>query len=111
MPASAAAAAAPAQAAPGGGNPFQLASNWYAEKNNQGGGSSIAVSATAQTNVSGAINAGQYLRQVRLIVRTGVAGTVATAAATTDMPFNILTQVDLVNVDGSEILYNMGGFS
>jgi hypothetical protein len=110
MPA-AAAAAAPVQQQAAGGNPFQLASNWYAEKNNQGGGSSIAVSATAQTNVSGAINAGQYLRGLRLIVRTGVAGTVATAAAVSDMPFNILTGVDIVNVDGSQILYTMGGAS
>ena len=39
------------------------------------------------------------------------AGTAGTAASTTDFPFNILTQVDLVNVDGSQILYNMGGFA
>jgi hypothetical protein len=109
MPA-AAAAGAPAAPASGGGNPFQLASNWYAEKNNQGGttGASVGASATA---VGGAINAGQYLRGVRLMVRTVTAGTTGTAATTTDMPFNILTNVDLVNVDGSEILYNMGGYA
>lgn len=106
-----AAAGAPAQASAGGGNPFQLASNWYAEKNNQGGTTSFTIG-TSQANVSGAINAGQYLRGVRLMVRTTTAGTAGTAAATnSDLPFNILTQVDLVNVDGSEILYNFGGFA
>ena len=107
----AAAAAAPVAAGNGGGgNPFQLASNWYAEKNNQGGTASFTVGATAAA-VGGAINAGQYLRGVRLIVRTATAGTAGTAATTTDFPFNMLSQVDLVNVDGSQILYNMGGYA
>jgi hypothetical protein len=107
----AAAAAAPvASGGGGGGNPFQLASNWYAEKNNQGGTTSVQIGASAVA-VGGAINAGQYLRGVRLIVRTTTVGTTGTAGTTTDMPFNILTQVDLINVDGSEILYNMGGFA
>lgn len=109
MPA-AAAAGAPAAPAGAGGNPFQLASNWYAEKNNQGGTTSFTVG-TSQAAVGGAINAGQYLRGVRLMVRTTTAGTAGTAATTSDMPFNLLTQVDLVNVDGSEILYSMGGYS
>lgn len=109
MPA-AAAAGAPAAAPQMGGNPFQLASNWYAEKNNQGGTTSFTVGSTAAP-IGGSINAGQYLRGIRLLTRTATAGTAGTAATTTDMPFNILTQVDLVNVDGSEILYNMGGAS
>lgn len=109
MPA-AAAAGAPVQQGGGGGNPFQLASNWYAEKNNQGGTTSQQIG-TSQVAVGGAINAGQYLRGLRLLVRTVTAGTAGTAATTTDMPFNILANVDLVNVDGSEILYQMGGFA
>lgn len=109
MPA-AAAAGAPVQNGGGGGNPFQLASNWYAEKNNQGGTTSFTIG-TSSAAVGGAINAGQYLRGVRLIVRTATAGTAGTAATTTDMPANILTQCDLVNVDGSQILYNFGGFA
>ena len=109
MPA-AAAAAAPVQAQGGGGNPFQLASNWYAEKNNQGGTTSFTIGSTSAA-VGGSINAGQYFRCLRLIVRTVTAGTAGTAASTTDFPANILTNVDLVNVDGSEILYLMGGFA
>jgi hypothetical protein len=105
-----AAAGAPAQAASGAGNPFQLASNWYAEKGNQGGTTAYTIGASSAA-VGGAINAGQYLRGVRLLVRTTTAGTAGTVSGTTDFPFNILTQVDLVNVDGSEILYSMGGFA
>jgi hypothetical protein len=97
-----------APAVSGGGNPFQLATNLYAEKN------VAAVQAfttgAAQQPGGGQINAGQYLRAVRLIVRTTTAGTAATGLpAASDFPFNMLTQVDLVNVDGSEILYPMGG--
>jgi len=99
-----------APAAGGGGNPFQLASNLYAEKN-VAAVQSFTTSAVQQPG-GGQVNAGQYLRTVRLVVRTTTAGTVATGLpAATDFPWNILTQVDLVNVDGSEILYPMGGGS
>jgi hypothetical protein len=109
------AAAAPSSGAGGGGggagNPFQLATNLYAEKNNQGITLTNTVTVSGQTPVGGAINAGQYLRRLNLIFRTTTAGTVATGAAFTDMPWNILTGVDLLNVDGSEILYTMGGYA
>ena len=94
----------------GAGNPFQLATNLYAEKNNQGILLSVTTSAS-QTPGGGAINAGQYLRRVNLIFRTTTAGTVATAVTPSDLPWNILTGVDVVNVDGSEILYTMNGYS
>jgi hypothetical protein len=95
----------------GGGNPFQLATNLYAEKNQQGATTALTTTAGGSTPGGGAVNAGQYLRNVRLIFRTSTAGTVATSAATSDQPWNFLTGVDLVNVDGSEILYTMGGYS
>ena len=95
----------------GGGNPFQLATNLYAEKNNVGATTNLTTTAGGSTPGGGQINAGQFLRALRLIFRTSTAGTVATAAATSDLPWNILTQVDLVNVDGSEILYVMGGYA
>jgi hypothetical protein len=94
----------------GGGNPFQLATNLYAEKNQQGLTTSLTTGAT-QTPGGGAVNAGQFLRAVRLIFRTSTAGTVATAGATSDLPWNIFTGTDMVNVDGSEILYTMGGYA
>lgn len=110
MASGAAAAPTAAPSAGGAGNPFQLATNLYAEKNNQG----LLLSQTtgaSQIPGGGNANAGQYLRRVNLIFRTTTAGTVATAAATSDLPWNILTGVDLINVDGSEILYTMGGYA
>jgi hypothetical protein len=113
MPTGAAAAGAGASGAPmtgGGGNPFQLATNLYAEKNVAG--IQAFTTGAAQQPGGGQVNAGQYLRSVRLLVRTTTAGTAATGLnANGDFPFNMLTQVDLVNVDGSEILYPMGGYS
>jgi len=114
MAGSATAAGGAGGAAPvaAGGNPFQLATNLYAEKNNVGALIGYTVAAASQsTTQGGQVNAGNYLRRVNLIVRTTTAGTVGTGAAVTDMPWNILTGVDLVNVDGSEILYTMGGYA
>jgi hypothetical protein len=111
MAQAAASAGSATGAAPSEGrNPFQLVTNLYAEKNNVGSTTSLTTGAS-QTPGGGQINAGQFLRALRLIFRTSTAGTVATAGATSDMPWNILTGVDLVNVDGSEILYVMGGYA
>src|SRR6266568_164427 len=109
----AAAAAGPSQAAPsgGGGNPFQLATNLYCEKNNVGNLGSTTVT-TSQTSGGGQINAGQYLRGIRLVVRAQASASVTTnQTAVTDGPWNFLSQLDFVNVDGSEILYVMGGYA
>jgi hypothetical protein len=98
------------QSAPAG-NPFQLATNLYCEKNNVGTQTATTVS-TSQTVGGGQLNSGQYLRGVRLVVRAQASASVTTVnAVTNDFPFNMLTQVDLVNVDGSEILYTMGGYA
>ena len=63
---SAAAAGGAGGAAPvAGGNPFQLATNLYAEKNNVGALTSFTVVAGAQSATQGGqVNAGQYLRRV-----------------------------------------------
>ena len=111
----AAAAAGPGSAAPaaagGTGNPFQLATNLYCEKNNLGNLGITSVT-TSQTAGGGQVNAGQYLRGIRLVVRSGASASVATMAGNiTDQPWNFLTGIDFVNVDGSEILYVMGGYA
>lgn len=110
----AAAAAGPSSAAPsggGGGNPFQLATNLYCEKNNVGNLTG-STATSSQIAGGGQINAGQYLRGIRLVVRTQAAGGTTTPMnAVNDWPWNLLTQIDLVNVDGSEILYVMGGYA
>lgn len=92
----------------GGGNPFQLVTNLYAEKNVQG----LVVSqqlGAAPIPTGGAINAGQYLRALRLLIRTvtpGVAG-----VATQDSTTALFSTLDLNNVDGSEILFAMSSVS
>lgn len=114
--ANAAAGAAPGPGMPGqtggggglGANPFQIATNLYAEKNNQGSQTGLLLTGSAQS-FGGSVNAGQYLRALRLMVRTTVAGSGGTVLG--DAPFSVLSQLDLTNVDGSEILYNMNGYA
>lgn len=91
-----------------GANPFQIATNLYAEKNLQGAQTGIQLTGS-QIPGGGSINAGQYLRALRLMVRTTVAAVGGTVVG--DAPFSIFNQLDMVNVDGSEILYNMGGYA
>lgn len=92
-----------------GANPFMIATNLYAEKNLQGAITSQILGTTAIPG-GGSINAGQYLRGIRLMLRTVTVGAGGTAA-NADGPWSVFSQLDLVNVDGSEILYNMSGFS
>jgi hypothetical protein len=96
-------------------NPFQIATNLYAEKNLQGLLTGVAATVSAQ-QFGGSINAGQYLRGVRIMVRN--ANTPATltqvggvAIANADGSFAVLQNADITNVDGSEILYNMSAFA
>lgn len=98
-----------------GQNPFQIATNLYAEKNLQGLQTGVAATGSAQ-QFGGSVNAGQFLRGVRLMVRTSAAPVAATAVngrtfATGDGAFDIIQNADLINVDGSEILYNMSAYS
>jgi len=110
-------AASNAGAGAGGMNPFQIATNLYAEKNLQGLLTGVAATAAAQ-QFGGSINAGQYLRGVRLMVRNAntpatltTVGSPAVAIANADGSFAVLQNADITNVDGSEILYNMSGFA
>lgn len=107
--------AAPGPGMPGGGgsmgsggNPFQIATNLYAEKNLQGALTGQLLTGSAITG-GGSVNAGQYLRALRLMFRTTVAAVGGTVLG--DAPWSLFSQLDLTNVDGSEILYNMGGFA
>lgn len=110
-------AASNAGAGAGGMNPFQIATNLYAEKNLQGLLTGVAATTAAQ-QFGGSINAGQYLRGVRLMVRNAntpatitTVGSPAVAIASADGSFAVLQNADITNVDGSEILYNMSGFA
>lgn len=112
---------APSGAASGGSpgigqNPFQIATNLYAEKNLQGLQTNLAATASQQ-QFGGSINAGQFLRGLRLMVRgsntpsaiTTING--RTIATQTDGAFDVIASADLINVDGSEILYNMSAYA
>jgi hypothetical protein len=83
-----------------------MASNWYAEK--MPTVISAQLGASQQAFLNNPVNPGQFLRAVRHIVRSfgGVGGTV-----TPDAPWNVLGSIELDNVDGSQILYPMPGYS
>jgi hypothetical protein len=98
-----------------GQNPFQICTNLYAEKNLQGLQTALAATTSAQ-QFGGQVNAGQFLRGVHLIVRTNTAPVAATAVngrtfATGDGAYDLIQNADLINVDGSEILYNMSAYA
>jgi hypothetical protein len=87
----------------------------YAEKNLQGLQTNIAATGNAQ-QLGGQVNAGQFLRGLHLMVRNSVApvalltvGGIAIASA--DGAMAVIQNADLINVDGSEILYNMSAYS
>lgn len=111
MPAMAASAAGAAQVQTpaSGGNPFQIVTNLYAEKNNQGILPNTLMTA-ARVDFGGAINAGNYLRGLRLLLRTPVAGVAGSFLASATV-WDFLRSLTLTNVDGSEILYNMSALS
>jgi hypothetical protein len=97
---------ASAGAAGGGVNPFWEVTNLFAQPNKQGLVSSYQLG-TSTLNGGGQINPGNFLRDLRLIVRTVVAG--AGIVTQPDGPYNLFQQLGLENVDGSEILYNVIG--
>ena len=116
--ANAAAGGSPAPAAQGGGgggsaNPFWEVTNLFAQANKSG---STGATLLGSSTVAGGsnINPGNFLRGVRLVVRTSTGGSNAatTGVPNADYPFNIFQNVGLLNVDGSEILYNViGGYA
>lgn len=119
--AAAASGGAPSSGGPqtGGGvgqNPFQICTNLYAEKNLQGLQTNLAATVNSQ-QFGGQVNAGQFLRGVHMIVRnTNTPGAITTVNGRTvttqaDGAMDILANMDLINVDGSEILYNMPCYS
>lgn len=120
--AQAATGAAPTPSAGSGGggsgvgqNPFQICTNLYAEKNLQGLQTGLAATAAAQ-QLGGQVNAGQFLRGLHLMVRnsntpSALATVGGVAIASADGAMSVIQNADLINVDGSEILYNMSAYA
>jgi hypothetical protein len=99
-------------AAGGGGggaqNPFQFATNWYAEKIVSTITGIPTVLAAAQIPFFIQVNPGNFYRGTKFIVRSSG---LTTGTPTQDAPTNLFAAVDLENTDGAEILYNMTGFA
>ena len=111
---------AAAQAGGGGGsagaasaNPFWEVTNLFSQPNKSG--TTAATLLTSSTVAGGSnINPGNFLRGLRLVVRTTTQGSNAVTAGVPylDFPFNIFQNAGLLNVDGSEIIYNvLGGYA
>jgi hypothetical protein len=102
---------APAGAA--SANPFWEVTNLFSQPNKSG--TTAATLLTSSTVAGGSnINPGNFLRGLRLVVRTTTAGSNAVTAGVPyqDYPFSLLQNVGLLNVDGSEIIYNvLGGYA
>lgn len=96
------------QVAPAGSasaNPFWEVTNLFSQANKQG--ATAATALTTSTVVGGGqINPGNFLRGLRLLVRTTTAGSVG-GVGNLDYPYSIFQNLGLLNVDGSEILYNV----
>jgi len=90
--------------ATGGGNPFYQVTNLFSQPNKQGAVGAYQLT-TSQNVGGGNVNPGNFLRAVRLLVRTSTNGSAITT--TGDYPFNIFANLGLLNVDGSEIIYNV----
>lgn len=117
-PATSAGAGTAGQAGSASANPFWEVTNLFAQANKSG--STAATLLGASTVAGGSnINPGNFLRGLRLLVRTSTIGVstatypvLATNQQANDYPYNIFQNLGLLNVDGSEILYNViGGYA
>lgn len=97
-----------ATASGGSQNPFQFATNWYAEKIVSNLTGIPTPLGTGQVPFFIQVNPGNFYRGTKFIVRSSglTAGT-----PTQDAPTNLFANIDLENTDGAEILYSMGGFA
>jgi hypothetical protein len=94
-------------------NPFWEVTNLFSQPNKSG---STAATLIGSSTVAGGsnINPGNFLRGLRLVVRTTTQGVNGVTAGVPyqDFPFNTLQNAGLLNVDGSEIIYNvLGGYA
>lgn len=101
--ATAAGAATTPGEATGGMNPFWEVTNLFAQKNKAGATASVALSAT-KVSGGGAVNPGNFLRGLRLLVRS-TSGVIGSGVIKADAPFSVIKSVGLQNTDGATILY------
>ena len=102
-PAASAGAGAPAGAS-AQANPFWEVTNLFAQKNRDGVTSAQLGANTV--DVAGNINPGNFLRGLRIMVRSA-GGVLGAGVVAPDAPFNVLKRAGMENTDGAEILYNV----
>jgi hypothetical protein len=101
-------------------NPFWEVTNFFSQANKSGVTSATLLGSNTVAGGSN-INPGNFLRGIRLLVRTSTVGanqltqsssTFTANGQASDYPFNLFQNLGMLNVDGSEILYNViGGYA
>jgi len=93
----------------GGTNPFWEVSNLFSQKNKIGNVQGYLMVGSTNTAFAGTINAGNYIRGLRVQVRTTGAPVGAFTAPTggNDHGFQLFNAMGVQNTDGAEILFDV----
>jgi hypothetical protein len=96
-------------AAGGGQNPFWEVSNLFSQKNKIGNVQNYLMVGSQNTAFAGTINAGNYIRGMRVQVRTSAApvGAFTPPTGGNDHGFQLFSAMGLQNTDGAEILFDV----
>lgn len=96
-------------AAGGGNNPFWEVTNLFSQKNKIGNVTNYLMTGSTNTAFAGTINSGNYIRGLRMQVRTSVApaGAFTPPTGGNDHGFQLLQAMGIQNTDGAEILFDV----
>jgi hypothetical protein len=99
----------------GGTNPFWEVTNLFSQKNKLGNLVGYLMTTAGQTSAfAGPINSGNYLRGIRVQVRTATApaGAFTVPAGGNDFGLQLFQNIGVQNTDGAEILFDvLNGFA
>lgn len=87
-----------------GQNPFWEVTNLFAQANKQGAVTGYTLDSSV-LNGGGQANPGNFLRGLRLMVRSS-GGVIGTGVLAADAPFSLFSTLGIENTDGAAILYN-----
>lgn len=93
----------------GGMNPFWEVTNLFSQKNKIGNVTNYLMAGSTNTAFAGTINSGNYIRGLRVQVRTSAAPVGAFTAPTggNDHGFQLMQAMGIQNTDGAEILFDV----
>jgi hypothetical protein len=103
----------PASSGAGGQNPFWEVTNLFSQKNKLGVVTGLTLSGTT-TSIGAPINAGNYIRGLRMQVRstTQPTGSYTPPTGGGDLGFELFNALGIQNTDGAEILFDViNGFA